>query len=307
MTVGVPVFNGEKYLGETLDSILAQDFADFELLVSDNASTDGTVRLVEDYARRDPRVRMISNDYNRGAAYNYNRLVHEADGELFKWAGYDDLLSASYLRRCVAALDADPAAVLAYPGTTIIDADGAHVVDYKDRLHLADSQAWLRVARFAHRVNLCNACFGVMRRDVMLGTGLIRPYVSSDLPFLAEMASRGKFLEVPERLFHRRVHDGSSRQGRTSLAQVAQWFDSSAVGAPRAPRWQIFAGTVGALSRTPSSLRERSLIIFAYVTVWGLRRTRVRLGRLRASLLGRSLARPELIYRTREHVNVHGA
>lgn len=297
VTIGVPVFNGERYLAETLDSLLAQDFESFEVVVSNNASTDRTVELVRGYVAADARVRLVSNAQNRGAAYNYNRLVREARGELFKWAGYDDLLAPSYLSRCVAALDREPGAVLAFPGTAIVDHAGQHVLDYEDRLDLRDERAWRRVARYARRVNMCNACFGVMDREAMLETGLIRPYVSSDIVFLAEMAARGKFLQLPERLFYRRVHAGSSRQGRTNLAAVARWFDPSMTRKPRAPRLRLLIGCVAALAIAPLPLGQRGLAVAAYVVVYAVRRIRIRLGRVRAALTGRKLGGPELIYR----------
>lgn len=297
VTVGLPVFNGERYLATTLDSVLAQDYDDFELLVSDNASTDRTVDIVESRAAADSRVRLVRNERNLGAAYNYNRLVREAHGELFKWAGYDDLLAPSYLRRCVDTLDDHPDAALAFPQTVIIDGDGASVVDYDDRLDLRDSASWRRVAKFARRVSLCNACFGVQRRRVMLTTGLIRPYISSDVPYLAEMAARGTFVQVPERLFYRRVHAGSSRQGHTTMAEVARWFDTSTTRAPFAPRLRLLAGTIGALAGTPAGPVERASLVAAYSAVHGVRRLRIRAGQARAFVSGRDLPKSELIHR----------
>jgi hypothetical protein len=178
----------------------------------------------------------------------------------------------------------------------IIDGDGARVRDYEDRLELLDRRPWRRVADYAHRVNLCNACFGVMRREVMLTTGLIRPYVSSDIAFLAEMAARGTFVQVRQRLFYRRVHTGSSRQGTTTLAEVAHWFDTSATRAPIAPRARLFVGTVAALASSPVSTMERARIVAAYSAVYGLRRGRIRAGRVRAVLTRRPIGRPELIF-----------
>jgi glycosyltransferase involved in cell wall biosynthesis len=296
VSVGLPVYNGQVYLAETISSILSQDFEDFELIIADNCSTDNTIDLVRSFAANDDRVRLLRSDKNVGAARNYNRLVHVARGELFKWAGYDDLLSSSYLTECVGALDARPEAVLAFPSTVIIDGDGARVRDYEDRLELLDRRPWRRVADYAHRVNLCNACFGVMRREVMLTTGLIRPYVSSDIAFLAEMAARGTFVQVRQRLFYRRVHTGSSRQGTTTLAEVAHWFDTSATRAPMAPRARLFVGTVAALASSPVSTMERARIVAAYSAVYGLRRGRIRAGRVRAVLTRRPIGRPELIF-----------
>ena len=111
VTIGLPVFNGERFLRESVESVLGQDFGDLELLVADNASTDATLDIVHEFAAADRRVRVLRSDRNRGAAWNYNRLVGEARGELFRWHAHDDVLLPAAVQRCVTALDADPGAV----------------------------------------------------------------------------------------------------------------------------------------------------------------------------------------------------
>lgn len=296
VTIGLPVFNGEQHLDETLHSLRAQDVEDLEILVSDNASTDATVDIVQAHTAKDSRVRLLRNSTNLGAAANYNRLVHEARGEYFKWAGYDDLLDPEYVRRCVAELDQHSDAVLAFPSTIIIDEAGAHVADHDDKLDLRGDESWRRVAQFARRVSLCNACFGMMRRDVMLTTGLIRPYVSSDITFLAEMAARGGFIQLPDRLFYRRVHAGSSRQGHTTMAEVARWFDTSATRGPLAPRTRLFAETMRALAGGPAPRVDRSASVAAFAGVYGARRLKIRAGRARTRVAGRTPRKPEFIH-----------
>lgn len=296
LTIGLPVYNGETYLAETLKSLLAQDFDDFELVVSDNASTDATVQIVESFARRDPRLRLVRNDQNMGAAYNYNRLVMDSRAELFKWAGYDDLLEPGYVSSCVAALDANPRAVLAFAQATIMDAAGRRVHAYEEPLDVAGSTPWRRVASFAWQFNLCNACFGVMRRATMTSTGLIRPYISSDVTFLAEMAALGSFRLVDQRLFLRRVHESSSRQGRTSAAEVARWFDPSARGAPRLVRLKLLGRTVAALGAGSAPVPDRLLAASGFAAAYSARRARIVAGRYRAKLRGKPVAPSELIH-----------
>lgn len=296
LTIGLPVYNGEVYLAETLNSLLAQDFDDFELVVSDNASTDATVQIVQSFAQQDPRVRLVRNDRNMGAAYNYNRLVMESRAELFKWAGYDDLLEPSYVSSCVAALDADPEAVLAFAQATIIDASGSRVHAYEETLDVAGLTSWGRVASFAWRFNLCNACFGVMRRTSMRSTGLIRPYISSDVTFLAEMAALGTFRLVDQRLFLRRVHERSSRQGRTTAAEVARWFNPSARGAPRLVRLKLLGRTVAALAAGTAPMPARLLAASGFAAAYSGRRARIVAGRCRAKVRGKPVAPSELIH-----------
>src|SRR5687767_9303189 len=116
VSIGLPVFNGESHLALALDSVLAQTFGDFELVISDNGSTDSTRQICEDYAKRDARIRYLRSDENRGAAWNYNRVFERSRGAFFKWMAHDDLIAPQYLERCVEALDRAPATtVLAFP------------------------------------------------------------------------------------------------------------------------------------------------------------------------------------------------
>ena len=112
VSIGLPVFNGERYLVSTIDSILAQRFTDFELIVSDNASTDRTGEICRDYAHRDPRVRYFRNERNLGVGPNYDGCFHRARGTYFKWASNDDLLAPTYLLKAVASLVSSPDAEL---------------------------------------------------------------------------------------------------------------------------------------------------------------------------------------------------
>ena len=116
VSIGLPVFNGERYLARAIESVLGQDFRDLELIVCDNASTDRTPEICAAYARRDARVRYFRNPRNLGAGPNYDRCFRLARGEYFKWAAHDDRLAPDYLSRTVAALDAAPEAVPGHPG-----------------------------------------------------------------------------------------------------------------------------------------------------------------------------------------------
>jgi glycosyltransferase involved in cell wall biosynthesis len=124
VSVGMPVFNGDRFIAETIDSILAQTFGDFELIISDNASTDGTEKICRQYADDDGRIRYVRNRENLGAAYNYNQTFHLSSGDYFKWACHDDLLRPEFLERCVEVLDRDPSAVLVYTDWAPIDETG---------------------------------------------------------------------------------------------------------------------------------------------------------------------------------------
>lgn len=277
LTVGMPVYNGERYMAETIDTILGQDVDGLELIVSDNCSTDATAEIVKDVMSRDDRVRYVRNESNVGAARNYNQLVEFSQAPLFKWAGYDDLLRPGYLARCLEVLDAEADVVIAYPRTTIIDGDGNVVREHDDKLHLRQPDPVARVRAFTRDFTLCNPCFGVIRRDVLRRTSLVRPYVSSDVPLLVELALLGQWHEVPERLFERRIHDTSSRQGKVTMQDVAQWFDPSK-SRPIAPRTRVAYESLRAIERAdlPAPVRRKAAAV--YLATWTARRARVRGG-----------------------------
>jgi len=121
VSVGLYVYNGERFLEEALDSILNQTFTDFELIISDNASTDRTGEIAEGYAKRDDRIRYYRSEKNMGGGWNMRRVYELATGKYFKWAAADDLLEPDFLRRCVEILESDPGCVVAQASTKQVD------------------------------------------------------------------------------------------------------------------------------------------------------------------------------------------
>lgn len=288
VTIGVPVYNGERYLDECLAALSKQDYPDFELVISDNASTDGTWEICQRYAAADPRIRLHRNETNLGGHANYRLLTELARGELFKWAAYDDLCEPTYLRRCVETLDAAGSrAVLAYPRTLLIDSDSTVVGTYDDRMDLRERAPWRRVAGMARGINLCHAHFGVVRLAALRRTGMIRPYLSSDYTLLMELAALGEIHEVAEPLFLRRIHTSSTRQGaQGSPAAATSWFGPQ-VQQVRGYRRRMVAATVRALATRDQPLGTRVSTTAAFVGAWYARRTRVTLGRWRRRVTGR--------------------
>lgn len=139
VSIGLPVYNGDNYLIETLDSILAQTYADFELIICDNASTDGTAEICRTYAVQDDRIRYFRNETNVGAARNYNLTWEHARGEYFKWVAHDDPCAPQLIERCVAALDSMPDVIMAYGRTILIDARGDIIEYHNDGFNLTSS------------------------------------------------------------------------------------------------------------------------------------------------------------------------
>ncbi|WP_163544380.1 glycosyltransferase family 2 protein [Occultella kanbiaonis] len=287
LTIGLPVYNGEVHIAETLESILAQDFTDFELIVGDNASTDGTRDILRDFAARDERIILKLSDENLGAAWNYNRLVTAARGELFKWAAADDLIAPTYLSSCINELDRHPEAVLAYAGTTLIDDRGVRIRDHADGLHLAQSQPWERLRQFAAKRWLCNPCFGVARTAVMRSdTTLITANRSSDVTFLAQMAVAGQIREVPDRLFYRRVVGESASLGAHNRRAVAAFFDPHRSAGVMPPMLRVFVDINRWILTRRGAIVPRVRTAAAFSAAWTKRNAGVALWRARRRTRG---------------------
>lgn len=227
VTVGMPVYNAERYLAEALESVLAQTYRDFQLIICDNASTDGTPDLCREYASGDSRIHVVASTSNRGAAWNYNRSFELCRTPYFMWVAHDDRLLPTFLEKAVDVLERDLRVALCYSRTRFIGPDGAPLKVAEDDLHLDDPDPVLRFRRFLLRYRVpdfCNPIFGLFRTAVLEKTGRIGPYQSSDMILLGETALNGLLIEIPEVLFERRDHPDRSVLKYATPEQRAEWF-----------------------------------------------------------------------------------
>ena len=209
VSIGLPVHNGETYLADSLESLLCQSFEDFELIISDNASTDGTAEICRHYASQDRRIRYFRQPNNIGSAPNHNFVIMKASGELFKHASHDDRYAPELLERCVEVLDECPRFVLAHSWSSVIDSTGTvqRLVDYTvatDALRAPDRFRSMLFDGWGDDEG------GVVRTSVLRRTGLHGSYHFADRVLTAELALYGPFHMVPERLYFRREHGGQS-------------------------------------------------------------------------------------------------
>jgi len=208
VSIGLPVYNGEAFLRETLASLLGQTLGDFELIISDNSSTDRTAEICREAMQKDPRVRYVRQPRNLGAPENWNFVVREARGEFFKWSSDSDISAPLFLESCVRWLKENPEFVLCFGRTAYVDENGKSVTMPLNDVEALDARA---SDRFRHVcMNLClnNEQYGVIRRDALLQTRLDRPYPHGDLVLMAELALLGKFKVLPETLLIRRAAVG---------------------------------------------------------------------------------------------------
>jgi glycosyltransferase involved in cell wall biosynthesis len=258
VSIGMPVFNGDNYLAGALDSILRQTYSDFELIISDNASTDRTGEICREYASSDARIRYVRNEANLGAARNYNRVFALSSGKYFKWASHDDLCAPEFLERCVEVLDREASVVLSYSRTSIIDEHGKPIRTYCDDFNLNSPLPHERFHRVFAANRMLNPIAGVVRSETLKRTRLIANYAGSDAVLLAELALRGEFHEVPECLFYRRVHPQKSTLANGSDEELAAWYDPSSAGRILIPRWRRFFGFLTSVKHAPLRRYDRA-------------------------------------------------
>ncbi len=283
VTIGIPVYNGENYLAKTLDAILAQDYAAFEVVITDNTSTDGTEAMCRRYMAADKRVHYHRHSTNYGAAPNYNDVYHRSHGEYFKWSAHDDLIEPSFLSRCVEALDSDRAAVVAFTMFTSIDADGNPIEEGEPRPGLCSQDVATRVATAIYPYiegGVSDAAiFGLMRRSAIDKTSLHGSYTGSDRTMLLELALQGPFHQVAEPLFLNRDHPDRSIRIRKKVADRGHirevWFDAQRAGKIVFPNWRRLREFLFAIARAPIGLGDKMRsygVVAKWIVTWNWKR-----------------------------------
>ncbi len=258
VSIGLPVFNGENYIEEALDSILAQTYADFELIISDNASTDRTPEICRAYAAKDPRIRYYRNAENLGGAPNYNRAFELSSGEYFKWAAHDDVLAPDFLLQCVQLLDEHPEVVLCHPKSKIIDEHGELIEDYGVHLRTNSAQPYVRFHDLIWVRHWCLQIYGLIRRSTLEMTALHGSYASADRTLLIELAFLGRFHEIPEYLFFSRRHSQQGSRQVHDLHAYTVWFDPAKKAKFVFPATKLVFEHFRAVRDAPLSLYERA-------------------------------------------------
>ena len=257
LSIGLPVFNGQDYVAEAIESLLGQTFHDFELIIADNASTDSTVAICERYASKDARIRLLKADVNKGAAWNFNRTVRQSASRYFKWAAHDDLHAPEFLRQCIDVLERDESVVLAFTRTNFIDGKGADLGEYKYPLDLDTATKRDVFLIYTHGGHIVHEVFGVIRRDALENTSLIGGYVGSDLTLLGRLALAGRFVQIPRVLFFHREHAGRSTVATGGNQGFTHWFDAMKTGRYAMPRWKRLFESIRSVAAQPMGLSDR--------------------------------------------------
>ena len=258
LSIGLPVYNGERYVAESVEALLGQTYTDFELVISDNASTDSTGDICRRYEKEDSRVRYFRQPQNIGLAPNHNYVVGQSRGELFKWAANDDLYARDLVERCVAALDEYPDVVLAHSWTARIDNSGTLISAYEYPLNTSSPRAPERFRSMLFDSG-GDDDYGVIRKRVLLRTAMKESYHHADHTIIAELSLHGRFYQVPEWLYFRRQHPGQS--GGVSMRQRCAVMDPRRASRLRHPAVRLYGeyvwGYISAIHRAPLSRTDR--------------------------------------------------
>src|SRR5262249_2057496 len=259
VSVGLPVYNGDRYLRTSIESILAQTYSDFEFIIVDNASTDNTEQICREYATIDQRIRYYRNETNIGAPRNFNKAFELAHGTYLKWATSDDYIAPTYIAKCLEVLEVNPDVVLCYPRATLIDAEGKYLGQYDDVLNLQDPVASHRFIHLLSNIRLAHQHLGLIRCEALKRTSLHGCHVAADINFLAELSLYGKFYELPEYLLFRRFHPGSSSWDRKSTARQVILSDPGRTHI-RLDTWEAMRNFFTAVYKSPTPFVDKCKI-----------------------------------------------
>ena len=259
VSMGMPVYNGGCYIREAIEGLLGQSYENFELIISDNGSTDETMDICEEYARSDSRIRVYHNEENVGAAANYNRVFALSRGKYFKWAAHDDICRAGFLERCLEGFASEgEETVLCYPETVTIDAAGSEQGVYDGNIKVCQPSADGRLGYLLRNLKQCNMVHGLIRSEALRRTELIGNYFASDVVLLSELVLQGKVRRVGGNLFLRRMHPGMSRRAHKSWEEVAKWFDPANKGKVVLPLCNLTVQIMRAIERSGLGAAEKA-------------------------------------------------
>lgn len=276
VSIGMPVRNGEAFLSEALDCLLTQTFTDFELLISDNQSTDRTEDICRDYAGLDERIRYHRQPENLGAVGNFNYVFEHTRGDYFKWASCDDVCRPKFLERCIETLDDHPEVAWCHTESDMIDVNGQ---SWLERMPIDDEEVEMdefgnrrwkghprvdidhdrpsrRFAGVLMGTRWSVDSYGLFRRTALQKTRMLANLYGSEKVLIGEVSMIGKMAWVPELLFSQRIHSGASSYMDSADAQ--QEFISARTRKPFvSTRQALLKAHIGAVRHAVLPERER--------------------------------------------------
>jgi glycosyltransferase involved in cell wall biosynthesis len=213
--IGLPVYNGEKFIEETIIGIINQTFSDFTLFISDNASSDQTSNICKKYSDMDDRIIYFRQKTNIGPISNFNFVKNKNSSEYFMWAAADDVRNSNFVEILVGALDKNPLAACAMTDMIARNGDEDKIVEINsirsDQVHRKTE--WTQSVFFSvPPKNVCYCIYGLFRTEFINDLNFnekIKYITGSEMPFLAEVSLKGRFISLPYLYFEKRQYVGS--------------------------------------------------------------------------------------------------
>lgn len=262
VTVGIPVFNGERTIGQSIDSVLTQTYQHVCVTISDNASTDRTQDICLEKAGEDPRVDYCRQERNIGVFRNYNTVFMQCKSRYFKWQSSSDWCQPDFIRVCVEVLEADADVVLACPEVLLVRESG-DAQPYSDDFGLTMDNPADRFRYLLRNIKLCNVFNGVVRTEALQKSVLNRNFLGSDVVLLADLALKGKFALIPQRLWFRRLTPETSSVLKSGEDR-AKFFAGLPKDYETRVMWKSMTSLFGVVARADISASAK-IKCFAYL------------------------------------------
>jgi glycosyltransferase involved in cell wall biosynthesis len=284
LSIGLFLYNGERFLEAAIESILNQTFRDFELIISDNCSTDRSGEICRRFAAQDSRIRYYRAERNMGAGWNLRNVYFKARGKYFKWATHDDLIQQDFLRLCIDALEADDSLVVAHTLTRCIDEDGQFIENNEERLRTSSLDPVVRARDLLLKGHEGYPFSGLIRLDALRKLPPRGSYAHSDRVLLLQLGLLGRFYEVPEHLTICTRHQGQAswtmpernRVGGFRLTRrwgtlpAPGWWDPARARKLAFPEWNAAKEFTRSVARSPLS-GVQQLRCYSAIARWAVR------------------------------------
>jgi glycosyltransferase involved in cell wall biosynthesis len=281
VSIGLPVYNGQKYISDAIDSVLRQTFSDFELIITDNASTDDTKQICLFYAEKDKRVKYFRKETNLGAAPNFNYAFKLSEGKYFKWIAHDDVIAPDFIEKCLKHLETEPDAVLCSSNVGIIDENGFVIDTFNLRLNTNHPEPSKRFRSLILDWHLCFDVFGLIRASALKRTPLMGGYGHGDGVLLARLGLIGHFIKLDDTSLFFRKHPEQSMQqygeydkltGKNDYREYSYWFDLSNKNKNIYPHWRILKEYFLSIQYANNNLMSTSFFIcYVHLIRWMIR------------------------------------
>lgn len=225
VTIGIPVYNGERQIRLAVESSLAQTYPQLEVVISDNASSDRTARICQEYASNHNNVTFFSNQENLGASRNFNLVFERSSGDYFKWMGHDDVLAPTAIEKAVRVLDDDPSLAIAHWLERIVDGNGTLLREYEPSQGFevrggSASERFREMLHFRRKGYAGDPIYGLISRKALRRTRLLSNKHNPNYLLLEELAVVGGITTISEVLATRVYNDT-----RVTTWELLRWLD----------------------------------------------------------------------------------